>query len=117
MALPYITWNRLYAAQLRKRAFAKARILVHFVKMRLSERGVENASVRYVFRIFHCCAFNTDQFCRPTGWHRESGTAGAGSHITVDFQRQDGKHIVMHHVYWMDVKVHFLNSSADISRP
>ena len=62
MALQYITWNRLYAAQPRKRAFAKTRILDHFVKMRLSERGVEKASVRYVFRIFHCCAFNTDQF-------------------------------------------------------
>ena len=54
-------------------------------------------------------------FCRPTGWHGESGAAGAGGHIVMDFQQRDGKHVVMHHVYRMDVKVRFLNGSADLS--
>lgn len=62
MVLLYITWNGLYAAQPRERLFPKKRILEHFAKMRLSRRGVAKASVRYVFRIFHCCAFNTDRF-------------------------------------------------------
>ena len=56
-------------------------------------------------------------FCRPTGWHGESGAAGAGGHITVDFQRRDGRHVTTHHVYRMDVKVRYLNGSADLSRP
>jgi hypothetical protein len=38
-------------------------------------------------------------FCRPTGWHGESGAAEAGGHLTVDFYRLDNEHVVTHHVY------------------
>ena len=40
-------------------------------------------------------------FCRPTGWHGESGAAGAGGHLVVDFYENE-RHIVTHHVYPMD---------------
>jgi hypothetical protein len=37
-------------------------------------------------------------FCRPTGWHGESGAAKAGGHITVDFYRRDNNHVTMTHI-------------------
>jgi predicted NBD/HSP70 family sugar kinase len=41
-------------------------------------------------------------FCRPTGWHGESGAAGAGGHITVDFYGLNNQHITTQHVYRAD---------------
>jgi hypothetical protein len=41
-------------------------------------------------------------FCRPTGWHGESGAAETGGHITVDFCNGNGEHVVTHHVYRTD---------------
>ena len=38
---------------------------------------------------------------RPTGWHRESGAALSGGHITVEFRTWSG-HVVTHHLYPTD---------------
>ena len=42
-----ITWNGLYATKQRKRHYAELRILNHFRRMRLENRGVKKAAVRY----------------------------------------------------------------------
>ena len=56
MPLKRFDWNDLYAAHLDKRAFAKKRILNHFNRFALADRGVGRASVRYV--TFECRSFN-----------------------------------------------------------
>lgn len=79
MVLPkdWITWNRLYAAQPLKRLFCERRILSHYLRMRLSRRGVKKAAVRYEFCTLRFCSFNTYQFLQTDGlawgeWHRRS---------------------------------------------
>ena len=49
MALRRIIWNSLYAKQPHKRRFLGMRIRLHYVRMGLARRGVEKASVRYIF--------------------------------------------------------------------
>jgi hypothetical protein len=49
MALRRIIWNSLYAKQPHKRRSLAMRIRLHYVRMGLARRGVEKASVRYIF--------------------------------------------------------------------
>ena len=103
MPLKCFHWNGLYAVHLDKWAFAKKWILDHFNWFVLVERGVGRTSVRYV--TFECCSFNwqsTFYSHRPTDWHRESGVAHSGGHITVDFRSPNNRHVVIHHVYPTD---------------
>ena len=99
--LENIIWNKLYASKISKRVFAEARIQAHYIRMKLSRRGVIKAVVRYEFSIFLHCAFNAERFCRPTGFHGESGGAKSGGHIVVDFRSKD-RHVVTHHIYPTD---------------
>ena len=99
--LENIIWNKLYASKISKRVFMEAHIQAHYIRMKLSRRGVIKAVVRYEFSIFLCCAFNTERFCRPTGFHRESGGAKSGSHIVVNFHSKNW-HVVTHHIYPTD---------------
>jgi hypothetical protein len=102
MELEEIVWNGLYTAQPGKQRFAKKRIEEHFTRsLTLSRRGVVKAVVRYSMNLAFIVVALTS-FCRPTGFHGESGTAKAGGHITVDFYRRDNKFITTHHVYPTD---------------
>jgi hypothetical protein len=104
MGLQGIIWNGLYAAQPRER-FAETRILFHFTRRRLSRRGVKKAVARYSpFTVV--APLMLTSFCRPTGWHGESGAAKAGGHIVVDFYRSNMKHVTTHHVYPTDDAYH-----------
>jgi hypothetical protein len=48
MFLKAFRWNRLYAKHPPKRAFAKTRIEEHYKRFALAQKGVVEASVRYV---------------------------------------------------------------------
>ena len=76
----------------------EACIQAHFTRMKLSRRGVVKAVVRYEFSIL-LCTFNTERFCRPTGFHGESGLAKSSGHIVVDFHCLKNWHVVTHHIY------------------
>jgi len=54
-----------------------------------------------LFCILSCC-IQTDQFCRPTGWHREESGAMRTNHLTVDFYGSNEVHITTHHIYRTD---------------
>lgn len=69
--------------------------------MNLSRRGVNRADVRYEFALSVVAPSTITCFCRPTGWHGESGAAGAGGHLAVDFFQND-RFIITHHVYRTD---------------
>jgi hypothetical protein len=97
MGLEEIIRNRLYATKPHKWRFAKKRIQEHFTRRRLSCRGVVKAVVRYSM-ILAFVVVTLTIFCRPMGWHGESGAAKAGGHITVDFYQQDNNHAATHHV-------------------
>ncbi|KAI9428397.1 hypothetical protein H4582DRAFT_2084789 [Lactarius indigo] len=83
-----IVLGELYRAKRskRKRAVTKNRINAHFLRNRgwLEKMGVKVATVRNI------------------GWHGESGAAGSGGHLTVDFTREDGSHVTTHHIYPTD---------------
>src|SRR4030088_600113 len=99
-----IRWNGLYSRQPAKRAFARTRIIAHYGRFGLERRGVSVAVLRYVFILSNAALSLTSTilFCRPTGWHGESGAAHSGGHITIDFLSSDDKHIATHHVYPSD---------------
>jgi hypothetical protein len=101
MGLEEITWNGLYATKPHKQCFAKKHIQEHFTRRRLSCCGVVKAVVRYSM-IFAFVMVALTIFCKPTGWHEESGATKADGHITVDFYRQDNNHATTHHVYPVD---------------
>jgi hypothetical protein len=84
MGLEEITWNGLYAAKPGEQRFAKKRIQEHFTRRRLSCHCVIKAVVRYSM-ILAFVVVTLTIFCRPMGWHGESGAAKAGGYITVDF--------------------------------
>ena len=49
MVLQEVSWNTVYTAQLHKRRFLETHICLHFARMGLAHRGIEKASIRYVF--------------------------------------------------------------------